>query len=131
MDIGLWEVGAKRQLNRVRNTDTKKSCSVRRNSPQNNLVLRGDFTPVISFPIWDHFFPFLFPKGFKISKIFGHPTLENRGKKTFKRYFKSEQTHRLTNRHTHIWTNRLIESNGPEGRCFENTCSCLTKAWLL
>ena len=32
---------------------------------------------------------------------------------------KSEQTHRHTN--THIWTFRLIESIGPEGRCFENT----------
>ena len=24
------------------------------------------------------------------------------------------------NRQTHIWTNRLTESIGPEGRCFEN-----------
>ena len=35
------------------------------------------------------------------------------GKKTFKRYLKSEQTHRLTD-------NQLIESIGPEGRFLEN-----------
>ena len=29
---------------------------------------------------------------------------------------KSEQIHR----HTDIWTNRLKESIGPEGQCFEN-----------
>ena len=40
------------------------------------------------------------------------------GQMIFKRYLNSEQTHRHT--HTHIWTNRLIDSIGPEGRCFEN-----------
>ena len=34
------EVGAKRPLNRVRNTDTKKSCSVRQNSPKYKLTQR-------------------------------------------------------------------------------------------
>ena len=33
---------------------------------------------------------------------------------------KSEQTDRHTHKQTHIWTFRLIESIGPEGRCFEN-----------
>ena len=28
--------------------------------------------------------------------------------------------HRHTDRHTHIWINRLIESIVPEGWCFEN-----------
>ena len=38
----------------------------------------------------------------------------------FKWYPKSEQkTDRQTDRQTHIWTNRLLESIGPEGRCFE------------
>ena len=41
-------------------------------------------------------------------------------KKTFKWYLKSAQTHRQTDRQTHIWTNRLIESIDPEGPCFEN-----------
>ena len=29
-------------------------------------------------------------------------------------------THTQTHTQTHIWTFRLIESIGPEGRCFEN-----------
>ena len=47
MDIGHREVGAKRPLNGVRNTD-------------NYFFLRGDFPPFISksFQIWDHFFTF-------------------------------------------------------------------------
>ena len=34
----------------------------------------------------------------------------------------NKQTDRHTHKHTHthIWTTRLIESIGPEGRCFEN-----------
>ena len=43
-----------------------------------------------------------FPQGFRISKKFGHPTSGSWGKKTFKRYFKSEHTH--THKHTNIWT---------------------------
>ena len=33
LDIGLWKVGVKRPVNRVRNTVTKISCSVRQNLP--------------------------------------------------------------------------------------------------
>ena len=59
--------------------------------------------------------PFLFitfPQGLRIFKNFGHPTLGSGGKKVFKRYLKSEQTHTRTF--------RLIESIGrPEGQCFE------------
>ena len=68
-----------------------------------------------------------FPQEIRISKIFGHSTLGSGGKKTFKLYLKSEQTHRHTHthtdRHTHIGTNRLIECIGPEGGCSE-------KYWL-
>ena len=62
-----------------------------------------------------------FPQGFQISKNIGHPTLGSGGKKTVKRYLKSEQTDSQTDRHTntHIWTFRLIESISLEGRCFE------------
>ena len=72
------------------------------------------------------------PQGSRIAKNIGHPTSGSGGKKTFKRYLKSEhtdgQTHRRTNtqtdKHTdgqtHRRTFRLIESIGPEGRCFEN-----------
>ena len=56
-----------------------------------------------------------FPQGFRISKNIAHSTSGSGGKKTFKRYLKSEQTHRQTDRRT----NRLIESIGPEGQCFE------------
>ena len=44
----------------------------------------------------------------------------NGGKKTVKQYLKSEHTDRQTDKQTNIWTFRLIESIGPEGRCFEN-----------
>ena len=57
-----------------------------------------------------------FPQGFRISKNIGHPTSGSGGKKTVKRYLKSEHT----DRHTRGRTFRLIESIGPEGRCFEN-----------
>ena len=65
-----------------------------------------------------------FPQGFRISKNIRHPTSGSGGKKTVKRYLKSEQTHRQTDRRTDGRTDRLtfriIESIGPEGRCFEN-----------
>ena len=61
-----------------------------------------------------------FPQGFRISKNIGHPISGSGGKKTDKRYLKSEHTDRQTDRQTNIWTFRLIESIGPEGRCFEN-----------
>ena len=61
-----------------------------------------------------------FPQGFRISKHIGHPTLGSGGKKNVKRYLKSEQTDGRTGGHTDRRTNRLIESIGPEGRCFEN-----------
>ena len=58
-----------------------------------------------------------FPQGFRISKNIWHPISGSGGKKTVKRYLKSEQT----DKQIHRRTNRLIESIGPEGRCFENT----------
>ena len=61
-----------------------------------------------------------FPQGFRISKNIGHPTSGSGSKKTVKPYLKIEQTDRQTHTQTHIWTFRLIESIGPEGRCFEN-----------
>ena len=60
-----------------------------------------------------------FSQGFRISKNIGHPTSESGGKKTVKRYLKSEHTHRHTDGQTDRWTFRLIERTGPEGRCFE------------
>ena len=85
------------------------------------LFLRGDFRQFLNknVHIWDPFFPLLFPKDSESLKNIGHPTSGSGGKKTVKRYLKSEQTHRRTDRRTF----RLIESIGPEGRCFE-------KPWL-
>jgi hypothetical protein len=41
-----------------------------------------------------------FPKAFRISKNIGHPTSGGGGKKTFKRYLKSEHTNRRTDGQT-------------------------------
>ena len=55
-----------------------------------------------------------------MSKTIGHPTPGSGDKKTFKQYLKREQTHTHTHKRTLMWTNELIESISPEGRCFEN-----------
>ena len=59
----------------------------------------------------------------------GHPTSGSGGKKTVKRYLKSEQTHRRTHGRTDGQTDRrtfrLIESIGQEGRCFEKRLNIL------
>ena len=68
----------------------------------------------------DHFFPLLFPKDSQSLKNIWHPSSGRGGKKTVKRYLKSEQTDTRTDRRTDRQTFRLIESMGPEGRCFEN-----------
>ena len=86
----------------------KKKSSKKPTSKQKCL----NVTPLLSIT---------FLQGFRISKNIGHPTSESGGKKTVKRYLKSEHTQRQTNTQTDIWTFRLIESIGPEGRCFENS----------
>ena len=48
-------------------------------------------------------------QGIRIYKIFGHPTSGSGGKKTFKRYHKSEQT----DRHTDKQTYRKHQPRGP------------------
>ena len=60
-----------------------------------------------------------FPQGIRISKNIGHPTFGSGGKKTFKRYLKSEHTDGQTHGQTDRRTFQLIESIGPEARCFE------------
>ena len=42
-----------------------------------------------------------FPQGFRLSKNIEHPILGSGGKKTVKRYLKSEQTDTQTNRQTY------------------------------
>ena len=53
-----------------------------------------------------------FPQGFRISKNIGHPTSGSEGKKTFKRYLKSEQTDGQTHRQTDISTSRKHRPRG-------------------
>ena len=55
----------------------------------------------------------IFPQGFRISKNIGHLTSGSGGKKTVKRYLKSEQTHKHTNRQTDISTYRKHRPRGP------------------
>ena len=87
------------------------------------LKIRYDFRTFSSknAQIWDHFFPLLFPQGFWISEVVGHLTSESGGKKMFKRYPKN-WAYGQTNTQTHRRIFQIIESIGPEGRCFE-TCS--------
>ena len=77
-------------------------------SPKNKLFLRSNFRPLPSknVQIRDHFFPLLFPQGFRISKNIGHPTSGSGGKKTFKRYLKSEHMDTRTDGQTDISTYR-------------------------
>ena len=60
----LKEVGAKRPLNGIWNTNTKKILLSKAKFSKNLLFLCSEFTPFISksFQIWDNFFPLLFPK---------------------------------------------------------------------
>ena len=65
LDIGLREVGAKRPLNGVRKTDTKKILLSKAKLTQKQFL----FFAAILHPllvkvsqIWDHFFPLLFLK---------------------------------------------------------------------
>ena len=54
---------------------------------------------------WSNLIPLLsitFPQGSRISKNIGHPSLGSGGKKTFKRYLKSEHTHGRTVRQTDV-----------------------------
>ena len=72
-------------------------------SEEKNFFLRGDFRQFSNknVHIWDHFFPIFFPQGFRISKNIGHPTSGSGGKKTVKRYLKSEQTDRRMDKSTY------------------------------
>ena len=61
--------------------------------------MRGDFKQKGS-----HLRPLLsitLPQGFQSSKNIGHPTSGSGGKKTFKRYLKSEHTDEQTHGQTH------------------------------
>ena len=61
-------------------------------------------------------FPLLFLKDSESLKILDIRLWKVGAKRRLNGTSKSEHT----DRQTHIWKNRLIESTGPEGRCFEN-----------
>ena len=106
LEIGLREVGGKKTFKRSEQMKKKNSFRC------------GAFQPFVSknVQIWDHFFSLFFNKEFQISKKFGHWTLRSGGTKTVKLSEKVWWTKKPTN----MLTSRLIESIGPEGRCFEN-----------
>ena len=47
LHIGLRKIGAKIPLKGVRNTNTRKTCSVRQNSPQNKLFFTAILHPLL------------------------------------------------------------------------------------
>ena len=67
--------------------------------------------------IWDHFFPLLFPKDSESVKILDIRLREVGAKRPLNG---TSKVNRHTDGHTDRRTFRLIESIGPEGRCFEN-----------
>ena len=72
LDIWLQEVGAKRALNGVRNTNTKKTLlSTSKSAQKPTFFWAATLHPLLVkvFLIWDHFFPLLFPKDSKNLKI--------------------------------------------------------------
>jgi hypothetical protein len=78
-------------------------CFIRQNQPKKNYFLFVCQFKTTSKQKCSNLRPLLsitFPQGFQISKNIGHPTLGSGGKKTFKRYLKSEHTNRLTDRQT-------------------------------
>ena len=98
-------------------------CFVRQNQQKKLFFLRGDFRPLSNknVQMLDHFFPLLFPKDSISLKIFDIRLREVGAKRPLNGTSKvNRQTHRRTEKHTDRRTFRLIESIGPEGRCFEN-----------
>ena len=87
------------------------------------FCLFGDFRPLPNknVQIWDYFFPLLFPKDSESLKILGIRIRQVGAKSSLNGTSKvNTRTDRHTDRQTDRRTNRLIESIGPEGRCFEN-----------
>ena len=74
----------------------------------------------------DHFFSLLFPKDSESLKILDIRLREVGAKRPLNGTSKvNRQTDRQTDRRTDRRTFQLIESIGPEGRCFENLESAL------
>ena len=90
-------------------------------SAKKQTFLHCNFRPLPNenVPIWDNFFPLLFPKDSESLKILDIQLREVGAKRRINGTSKvNRQTDNCqTDRQTAFW---LIESIGPEGRCFEN-----------
>ena len=92
-------------------------CFVRQNQPKKTFFLAIlDHFQTKNVQIWESFFPLLFPKDSESLKIL-NIQLREVGAKS--RLNGTSKVNTQTNRRTDRRTNRLIESIGPEGRCFE------------
>ena len=129
LDIGLQEVGSKRQVNWVRNADTKKSCSLRQSLSKNKLFLPGIFTPLFgkSFQIWEHFFPLLFTKDSKSLKILDI-WLQKLGAK--RRLDGTSKVNTHTGKHKHMWKNQLKKTALDSTNTHTTTRSDIPTLWL-
>ena len=87
-------------------------------SEEKNFFLSGDFRQFSNknVHIWYHFFPLLFPKDFESLKILDIRLREVGAKRPLNG---TSKVNRQTHTRTHTRTFQLIESIGPEGRCFE------------
>ena len=100
LDIRLREVGAKRPLKKTKNQRRSKK-KMKKMEKKNFFFARQILT--IFKQKCSYLRPLLsitFPQGFRTLKNIGHPTSGSEGKKTVKRYLKSEQTHGQTDTRT-------------------------------
>ena len=91
-------------------------CFVRQNQSKNNLFLRRDFRPLPNknVPIWDHFYPLLFPKDSESLKILDIGLREVGAKRRLNGTSKVNiQTNKHTDRQTDISTYRKHRPRGP------------------
>ena len=94
LDIRLRQKGAKRPLNGTSKVKIVRKKKRKKNARRFQTIFKEKCSylrPLLAIN---------FSQGFRISKNIGHPISGSGGKKTVKRYLKSEQTHRQTDRQT-------------------------------
>ena len=96
-------------LNNGKNHPKRKNSKTSRDMPK-LATSPSNVRPLLSIT---------FPQGFRISKNIGHPTSGSGGKKTVKRYLKSEQTNTQTDGQTHRQTDiSTFKKHRPRGPMF-------------
>ena len=108
--IGGWTKNTQKPDNPTGSVVSTMFCKAK--SAKKTFFLRGDFRPLPNKNVRP-LLSITFPQGFRISKNIGHPTSGSWGKKTVKRYLKSEQTDRHTDRRTDKLTYRKHRPKGP------------------